>query len=139
MGDVKMVITIRKDLKMRAGKTVAQASHASMKVLLDRMKSKPVFHPVHRPTHVEYKLTVKDGSPMYKWITGSFKKIVVYVNSEQELLDIYAQARVAELPCSLIKDSGFTEFHGVPTYTAVAIGPHWSDEIDEITGELPLL
>ncbi len=43
------------------------------------------------------------------------------------------------LVCSLIIDAGLTEFGGVPTRTCIAIGPNWSDEIDEITGHLKLL
>jgi len=36
---VKQVIVVRKDLNMRKGKIAAQASHASLKVFFDRMKS----------------------------------------------------------------------------------------------------
>jgi PTH2 family peptidyl-tRNA hydrolase len=133
--EVKQVIVVRKDLNMRKGKLVAQAAHASMKVILDKMlKMKNELSKVH-----EWWLRFGYESPLSEWLNGSFTKTVVYVNSEQELLDIYAQAKIEELPCSLIQDSGFTEFHGVPTYTAVAIGPHWSNEIDKITGGLPLL
>lgn len=39
----------------------------------------------------------------------------------------------------LVKQYGFTEFHSVPTYTALAIGPAESEKIDEITGHLKLL
>ena len=91
------------------------------------------------PDYIEYSFNVVQGTPWYEWLNGSFTKIVVYVNSEQELLDIYEKAKDAKLPCSLIQDSGFTEFHGVPTYTAVAVGPWWSEAVDEITGDLPLL
>lgn len=61
------------------------------------------------------------------------------VNSEQELLDIYKRAIDANLPCVLIQDNGLTEFKGLKTYTAVAIGPASDTEIDKITGDLPLL
>ncbi len=75
---------------------------------------------------------------MLEWLTGKFTKICVFVNSEQELLDIYNQALVSGIPCSLIKDAGLTEFKE-PTYTAVAIGPDFPDKIDPITKHLPLL
>jgi PTH2 family peptidyl-tRNA hydrolase len=39
----------------------------------------------------------------------------------------------------LITDAGATEFHGVPTHTCCAVGPAWTDEVDAITGALPLL
>jgi len=55
------------------------------------------------------------------------------------LLFIHSAAEIAGLPCSLIQDAGFTEFNGVPTYTAVAIGPAQATEIDKITGLLKLL
>ncbi|TMQ07515.1 MAG: hypothetical protein E6J91_35310 [Deltaproteobacteria bacterium] len=38
-----------------------------------------------------------------------------------------------------VSDAGHTEFHGVPTKTCCAVGPAWSDAVDAITGELPLL
>ena len=82
-------------------------------------------------------MPLTDG--MAVWTSGSFAKVVVYVNSEKELLDIYYKAYSAKLPCSLIQDAGATEFHGVPTYTAVAIGPDYPERIDPITGELKLL
>ena len=72
------------------------------------------------------------------WLTGRFKKICVYVNSEQELLDLHQQAKDAGLVCSLIQDAGLTEFGGVKTYTAVAVGPDREDKIDTICKHLPL-
>jgi peptidyl-tRNA hydrolase, PTH2 family len=63
----------------------------------------------------------------------------VSVNSEAELDAIVEKARAANIPCALIVDSGATEFHGVPTKTCCAVGPAWPDEIDAITGQLPLL
>jgi PTH2 family peptidyl-tRNA hydrolase len=72
------------------------------------------------------------------WLTGRFKKICVYVNSEQELLEIYNTALTNGLVCSIIKDAGLTEFHGIPTLTAVAVGPDKEDKIDAVTKHLPL-
>ena len=68
-----------------------------------------------------------------------FKKIVVYVNSEGELMALAHAAQAHKLPWKLITDAGDTEFNGVPTVTCIAIGPDYSDKIDEITGSLPLL
>jgi PTH2 family peptidyl-tRNA hydrolase len=61
------------------------------------------------------------------------------VNSEAELDAVVAKAREAGVPCALIVDAGKTEFHGVPTKTCCAVGPGWTDEVDPITGALPLL
>jgi PTH2 family peptidyl-tRNA hydrolase len=124
---VKQVIVVRHDLKMRKGKIGAQCSHASMKVFFDRFKNekKNVY-------------SIKVSDEMNEWIQGAFTKIVVYVNSEEELLAIYDRAKEAGLPCSLIKDNGLTEFGGVPTHTCIAIGPDKAEKIDLITGNLPL-
>jgi PTH2 family peptidyl-tRNA hydrolase len=133
----KQVIVLRKDLNMRKGKMVAQGSHASLKVFFD------LSYFSDKRTWDDKEDFIIDGDnmndAMRDWVKGSFTKICVSVNSEAELLEVYNKAKNANLPCSLIQDAGHTEFAGVPTYTAVAIGPGWDDQIDLITGTLPLL
>jgi PTH2 family peptidyl-tRNA hydrolase len=124
---VKQVIVIRKDLNMRKGKMIAQGAHASMKVFFDRLK----------PSENGFSISLTPE--MQQWVQGDFRKIVVYVNSEQELLETSKQAVEANLPCALIQDNGLTEFKGIKTYTAVAIGPASDTDIDKITKDLPLL
>lgn len=130
---------------MRKGKMIAQGAHASMKVLLDMAyKANRInrYHPVYENRYIstegEY-LAIPLDSDTQPWLEGLFTKIVVYVNSKDELLDIYNKAKEKHLNCSLIADSGLTEFGGVTTYTAVAIGPNKESEIDKITGDLKLL
>ena len=123
----KQVIILRKDLNMRKGKLVAQGAHASMGAILGEC--------ARDGNRLVLDLTDQRMAP---WLTGRFKKICVYVNSEQELLDLHVKAKAAGLICSLIQDAGLTEFGGVKTYTAVAIGPDQEDRIDVITGGLPL-
>jgi len=126
----KQVIVIRKDLKMRRGKEISQGCHASMKAILDRGSI----------THPESNTLIIEMTPeMKSWICGIFTKVCVRVDSEEELLYIYEQAAKAGLLCSLIQDAGLTEFGGVPTYTAVAVGPALREDVDKITGELKLL
>lgn len=43
------------------------------------------------------------------------------------------------IPYALITDCGKTEFGGTPTVTCLGIGPYLSEELDKITGNLPLL
>ena len=123
----KQVIILRKDLNMRKGKLVAQGAHASMGAILGQM------------TQDGEKLVMDLTDDRLKpWITGRFKKICVYVNSEEELLALHTKAKEAGMICSLIQDAGLTEFGGVKTYTAVAVGPDREDRVDAITGGLPL-
>lgn len=118
--DVKQVIVMRSDLKMRKGKAVAQGGHAAMMWLAER---------------------VRDGvcmlsQPEAAWINGSFKKICVKVESEEDLIKYFNAAKEAGLMVRMVTDAGLTEFNGVPTKTCIAIGPDWADKIDPVTGEL---
>lgn len=130
---VKQVIVMRKDLNMRKGKMVAQGAHASLGDILDLMSF----------TESDNKrimtLEVEKDSPLDQWINGGFTKICVSVNSELELFDIYDKAKELNIPCVLIRDAGLTEFNGVPTYTCCAVGPDDEENVDKVTGELPLL
>lgn len=127
----KQVIVIRKDLNMRKGKITAQGAHASEAAVL----SNGFVAEVNEKRCLCIPLTVANEP----WLTTNFKKVVVSVNSEAELKEIHAKATAAGIECSLILDSGLTEFGGVHTYTAVAVGPDVADKIDPITGGLPLL
>jgi peptidyl-tRNA hydrolase, PTH2 family len=129
----KQVLVWRKDLAVRKGKIGAQLAHASLAVFLNSMEK------IEGQGLFEIKMRVKTDSPIYDWLSGKFTKICVYVENEKELIETYEKARVAGLPCSLIKDAGDTEFNGVPTLTCCAIGPTWEDEVNAITGKLKLL
>ena len=102
---------------MRLGKSVAQGAHASLKATLENLD-----HP-----------SVKE------WLSGAFTKICVRVDSEEELLEVMANAKKAGLIVALITDAGRTEFNNVPTNTCIAVGPASYDELKPITGELNLL
>jgi peptidyl-tRNA hydrolase, PTH2 family len=124
----KQVIVMRKDLNMRKGKMIAQGAHASLKVLLDAA------------TRADGVLTLPLGDgALAAWLGGRFTKVCVSVDSEAALDAVVERARAAGVPVALIVDAGATEFHGVPTRTCCAVGPAWADEVDAITGALPLL
>ena len=118
----KQVLVYRRDLKMRKGKIAAQCAHASM----------AVFFRNNRGPASELRVPL-DG-PMAIWTAGRFAKVVLSVESEDDLLEIHRQATARLIPTALITDAGKTEFKGVPTRTAVAIGPAALQEIDPITG-----
>tara|TARA_Y100000034_G_scaffold8165_2_gene8937 strand:+ start:11616 stop:11933 length:318 start_codon:yes stop_codon:yes gene_type:complete len=105
---------------MRKGKMIAQGAHASVSFMAKKWGKK---------------LTTEEE----EWVQGSFAKICVSVDSEEELLDIFQQAKAKMLTVHMITDSGKTEFHGEPTKTCLAIGPHRASKINPITGDLKLL
>lgn len=124
---------------MRKGKMIAQGAHASMKAVLDHFVAGYKFilqgSDAPRPENPwDYV-----GPEVREWLNGRFTKICVSVNSEAELKEVYEKAKAAGIICSLIEDSGLTEFKGVPTLTCCAIGPDYPEKIDPITGELDLL
>jgi peptidyl-tRNA hydrolase, PTH2 family len=132
MRETKMVIIMRKDLGMRKGKMIAQGSHAVLGVAL-KYKWRFCFSWLFKSSHV------------FAWLRQSFTKICVSVDSKDELLNkLHMVEYINEnenknIPYIIIQDLGHTEFHGVPTFTCMAIGPYWSDELDKITGDLKLL
>lgn len=135
--ETKQVIVIRKDLNMRKGKIAAQAGHACMAFLTHKAW-------ISCPDNGTFwfcgpQLTHDFAKEVDHWLNHSFRKICVYVNSEQGLDQIYEKALEAGLVCHMIIDNGTTEFNGVPTKTCLAVGPHFDEKFIGITDNLPLL
>ncbi|MCR4369055.1 MAG: peptidyl-tRNA hydrolase Pth2 [archaeon] len=115
--EYKQVIIIRKDLAMGSGKIAAQASHASLEAYEKALK--------------------KDPRAVEQWKMQGQAKVVLKVNSKEELLEWFEKLKKM-FPTSLIKDAGRTQIAaGEPT--AVAVGPAAENEIDKFTKELKLL
>jgi peptidyl-tRNA hydrolase, PTH2 family len=123
----KQVLVLRKDLNMRKGKMVAQGAHACLHAILS----------LGRPG--EAGLVIPLDARLEAWLVEGTRKICVSVNSEAELLALHEAAERAGVIRALIQDAGLTEFGGVPTYTALAVGPDREDRVDAITGALTLL
>lgn len=127
---MKQILVMRTDLrnteghKVRTGKLIAQGAHASLGAVVSLLLS-PGSRLHHRKLVLE-------------WLAGSFTKICVRVDSEEELLAIFKKAVDADLITCLINDSGRTEFNE-PTITCCAIGPDTDEVLEPITGELKLL
>ena len=128
--DVKQVIVIRRDLKMRRGKEIAQGAHASSAWIASMVAD--AVDPTTRTA------TVTLDAAAFVWITSSWRKVALQVGTEDELVALHEQAQAAGLRSHLIRDSGHTEFHGNPTLTALAIGPDVSADLDAVTGHLSL-
>ncbi len=120
-GELKQVIAIRRDLQMGKGKAAAQVAHAACEAVL---------------------MIMRGNNRMWKtwldqWLSQGQKKVVVRVDSLEELESIYEAAVRAGLPTSIIEDAGLTQLPP-GTKTAVAIGPAPSELVDSITGRLKL-
>ncbi|MDO8554831.1 MAG: peptidyl-tRNA hydrolase Pth2 [Candidatus Micrarchaeota archaeon] len=114
----KQAIVIRKDLKMSNGKMCGQCSHASV---------------------TAYKLVEgKNNTIANSWFIEGQKKIVLKVNSEDELMDYFKQCKQAGIPCELIRDAGHTQLEP-GTVTCFGAGPWDEREINKVLGKLKLL
>jgi len=114
---------------VRKGKLIAQGAHASIAWLTRKLEK-------HSVPKVYVTLLTEEQE---EWVRDKFTKVVVYVETEEELLSLHQKCEKEKLTVNLIQDAGDTEFGGIPTYTALGIGPHLSSTLDPITGHLPLL
>jgi PTH2 family peptidyl-tRNA hydrolase len=138
--EVKQVLLIRKDLKnteghkIRTGKVVAQSCHASEAWLFGMMTITPEGRMGSKGRYIG---TVRGINEDIKiWIEQGHKKVALAVHSEDDLVKRYEEAVAAGLVAHIIVDAGLTEFGGIETKTAVAIGPANAEDINKITGDL---
>ena len=137
----KQMIVMRRDLKMRKGKIAAQAGHACVEAVLMALAREG------RPDQVRVNeagtwVYLDDGATertaLSDWFDAGVAKVCVYVDSEEELLELAERGREEGFVCALVHDAGLTEFHGETTITCLAFEPLRADQIDPITGSLPL-
>lgn len=135
----KAVCVMRTDLrnsdgyKVPKGKLIAQGGHAFVGLILKTMDQSHCW--MGDTNHLELEFSRPLDDPVSWWIEHSFIKVVLAVNSEEELMEIYEKAKEAGLNTVLITDNATTEFSS-PTRTCIGIGPDWEEKIDEITGHL---
>jgi PTH2 family peptidyl-tRNA hydrolase len=137
----KQMIVMRRDLKMRKGKIAAQAGHACVEAVLMALAREGRLDEVRVTPDQGWVYLEDEGrapTPLSDWFDAGVAKVCVYVDSEEALLDLAEQGRARGFVCALVRDAGLTEFHGETTYTCLAFEPLRADQIDPLTGELPL-
>lgn len=139
MYNAKQVIVVRRDLKMRKGKIAAQSGHACVEAVLMALAKENRLADVRvADGWVHLADTGRDATPLSEWFANGVAKICVYVDSEDALVDLARQGEAAGFSVALVRDAGHTEFHGEPTYTCLAFEPLYPEQIDPLTGDLPL-
>jgi len=111
----KQMIIIRNDLNMFVGKKCVQSCHACLGAYQKSQKT----------------ITKK-------WSEEGQKKVVLEVNSEKEIINLFELAKKEKIACFLVQDAGLTELEP-GTITALGIGPDEEEKIDKITRNLKLL
>jgi PTH2 family peptidyl-tRNA hydrolase len=116
--DFKQVMVVRRDLGMGTGKIAAQVAHAAVMAAERTKQKKPDW--------------------FYSWFDGGQAKVVVKVQSFEELIQVKNHAESLKLPVVLVQDSGLTQ---IPpgTATCIGIGPGPTDLVDKVTERLKLL
>lgn len=113
-----MVLIVRGELRLTAGKAAVQAAHAAV-LLVRRAES-------------------RSRGELETWLQQGQKKIALQLATLEEMEEVERRAARAGIPTVWVEDAGFTE---VPpgTRTCLGLGPCASRQVDPITGELPLL
>lgn len=106
---MKQLIIVRKDLIKEYGypKMMVQVAHVSTKLITDKISK----------SDNGFQLNISND--VYNWSQNMYKKIVVYVKSEQKLLNIFEDIKTQH-DSVLIQDMALTVFPK-PTYTCVGI------------------
>jgi peptidyl-tRNA hydrolase, PTH2 family len=117
-GSYKMVLVVRGELRLTAGKAAVQVAHAA--VMLAR------------------RAEAKSRAALDAWLAEGQMKVALVVPTLDELESLERRARGSGIPTVWVEDAGFTE---VPpgTRTCLGLGPAPASDIDPITGSLPLL
>ena len=103
---------------MGKGKLAAQVAHASLSAAEETMDRRSDW--------------------FGEWKEGGQRKIVLKVQTEEALRELYKEAKAAKLPTALIEDRGLTQLEP-GTVTCLGIGPGPEKDLDRITGKLKLL
>lgn len=138
----KQIIVIRKDLNMPSGKLASQVSHASLGCILNLTK-KQINEKDDGSKEYTISLELSENNPKEKavteWLFKRFTKVILYVKSEQKLIEVFEKAKAKGLNTVMIEDKGFTVFNGVETKTCIGIGPCYIDDLIGVTDKLQLL
>jgi PTH2 family peptidyl-tRNA hydrolase len=116
--EIKQVIVVRKDLRMGIGKIASQVGHAAVLGVERSRKYNSLW--------------------LRNWFNEGQPKIVVKVNSFEELLQVQSDAEKLMMPLVIVQDRGLTQIP-TGTVTCIGIGPAPSDIIDKVTSKLKLL
>jgi peptidyl-tRNA hydrolase, PTH2 family len=114
----KMVLVLRGELRLTAGKAAVQAAHAAVML---------------------YQQAERHSSrSLSEWLKEGQRKIALVVPTLTDLEDLARSARARGIPTVWVEDAGFTEV-APGTRTCLGLGPAPSGELDAITGSLDLL
>lgn len=116
--EFKQVMVVRRDLGMGTGKIAAQVAHAAV---MGAEKTK-----------------AQKREWFDTWFATGQAKVVLKVQSMEDLTEVRKRAESLKLPVVQVQDSGLTQIPSGTT-TCVGIGPAPIDLINKVTSHLKLL
>ncbi|XP_020570872.1 peptidyl-tRNA hydrolase 2, mitochondrial [Phalaenopsis equestris] len=116
--ELKMVLVVRQDLKMGAGKIASQCAHAATGMYAELLQS--------------------NRSLLRQWEQCGQPKIVVTCKNQQEMNRLKGTADQYGLPTFIVADAGRTQVQA-GSKTVLAIGPGKKAMVDSVTGKQRLL
>ena len=113
-----MVLVVRGELRLTAGKAAVQVAHAAVMLYQEAER--------------------RGRGSLEAWLAAGQKKIAVVAATLDEMEALRREARARGIPSVYVEDAGLTE---VPagTRTVLGLGPAPESELDAVTGALPLL
>jgi len=117
LDDFKMVLVVRNDLKMGKGKIAAQCSHATLGLYKKLLNRAP--------------------KALNRWEMCAQPKVVVKIESEEDMLALQERAKTLKLPTHITIDAGRTQIAPNSRTVMAILGP--LEVVDEVTGGLKLL
>uniref|UniRef100_A0ACD5TET6 Uncharacterized protein n=1 Tax=Avena sativa TaxID=4498 RepID=A0ACD5TET6_AVESA len=116
--ELKMVLVVRQDLKMGAGKIASQCAHAA--------------------TGLYAELLASNRGLLRQWEQFGQAKIVLACKNQQDMNRIKETAEHRGIPTFVVADAGRTQVLA-GSKTVLAVGPGRKADIDTVTGKLRLL
>ncbi|XP_050385162.1 uncharacterized protein LOC126801752 [Argentina anserina] len=115
--DFKMVLVVRNDLKMGKGKIAAQCSHATLGLYKKLLRRAP--------------------KSLNRWEMCAQPKVVLKVETEEEMLVLQDRAKSLNLPNHITVDAGKTQIAPNSRTVMAILGP--IEVVDDVTGGLKLM
>lgn len=124
MKNIKQVIVVRKDLKLKKARIAATVAHAAMQFILDNNESE-------RPDELQVKLSQQE----IHWLKSGGDKEIVGIDSHDALSDMMIRAELSGINVYSIFDK-LKKSDEESQLICVALGPDEEDQIAQIIGNL---
>lgn len=117
-GGYKMVLVLRGEIRLTAGKAAVQCAHAAVMLVLAAGR--------------------RHAGELETWLQEGQKKIAVVAPALGDLEELQRLAKGRGILTAMVEDAGLTEV-APGTRTCLGLGPARAEELDALTGRLPLL